>query len=169
MPPSPDSVPTPRELFRQFDAGLISRDEFQRAMKVHARELIEEMEDARLHPLEAMWEDVRNRAHAFKLSLKHGEQRLREVLAALSLLEEFPPARFLWNAAHLHVPLHCFFRGRREPAFRIVRMESASQALSVEVEYGKTDKPLATREMIRFRRNRRGKLQLESRTRLALS
>jgi exonuclease VII small subunit len=167
-PPAP-GVPTPRELFRQLDAGLISREEFQNAMRVHAEELIEEMEDAKLNPLLAMWEDVRNRATALKLSLQHGEARVREVLSALSMLDDFPPARFLWNATHPHVPLHCFFRSRREPTFRIVRLQSASQAISVEVEYGSADRPLATRELISFRRNRRGEMNLERRVPVAPS
>jgi hypothetical protein len=43
MTPASEPVPSPQKLFRLLDAGQISREEFQRLMAVHARELIEEM------------------------------------------------------------------------------------------------------------------------------
>ena len=161
--PDPNSVPTPRELFRRWEAGLMTREAFQAAMAVHARELIDEMVEAKLNPVQACIEEVSNRAAAFKLTVRHGEKLIRELLVALSLEHDFLPARFLWNANHHHIPLHCFFRSRREPVFRIIRMSSTPLWLTAEVEYGRAEKPLATREEFLYRRNRRGELQLERR------
>ena len=44
-------------------------------------------------------------------------------LGTLGAIETFPPAQILWNAGHADVPLHCFFRSKIEPVFRITRLE----------------------------------------------
>lgn len=158
-----NDVPTPRELFRRLDAGLISREEFQAAMAVHARELIQEIEEDHLNPVMAYLENLKARAVAMKLSIQYGEKLIREVLFALSMQETFPPARFLWNASHMHVPLHCFFRIGREPVFRIIRLNYTAQSALVEVEHGSADRAMARREEFTLRRNRRGELLVEQR------
>jgi hypothetical protein len=159
----PANIPTPRELFRRLDAGLLSREDFQSAMAVHARELIAEMEDVHRSPLQAYLDEISNRAAAVGLTLRHGEAKVREALSALASIEDFVMARFLWNAEHLHIPLHCLLRNRREPLLKIFKLESSAQWLAVEVEYGKAAAALTTREAFSFRRNRRGELQLETR------
>lgn len=170
MDPAADAskVPTPRELFRRWDEGTISREEFQKAMAVHAQELIHEIEEDKRNPVLAYLETVKARALAMKLSILHGEKLLREVLFALSMVEDFQPARFLWNAPHAHVPLHCFFRIGREPVFRIIRLNATAQSALVEVEYGSTQRAVAIREEFTLRRNRRSELMVETRRRVML-
>lgn len=163
-----NAVPTPRELFRRLDAGLISREAFQAAMAVHARELIQEIEEDHLNPVLAYLENLKARAVAMKLSIQYGEKLIREVLHALAMQEQFPPARFLWNASHTHVPLHCFFRIGREPVFRIIRLNHTAQSALVEVEHGAKDRAVAWREEFTMRRNRRGELLVEQRRRVML-
>jgi hypothetical protein len=103
------------------------------------------------------------------MTIRHGEAKVREALSALASVEDFVMARFLWNAEHLHIPLHCFLRNRREPLLKIVKLECSAQWLAVEVEYGKSATALTTREAFSFRRNRRGELQLETRKVIRLS
>jgi hypothetical protein len=129
-----------------------------------AQELIAEMEDDHLNPAEALLEQVLSRRAASKLSRKHDETIIREVLQALSELEDFPPARWLWNAAHPHIPLHAFFRSRRRPIFRVTHLEAMPQLVIVAVEYGVTGTDEVLAEDIRLRRDRRGRLGLERRT-----
>ncbi len=167
-PQNASQVPTPRELFRRWDAGEISREEFQVAMAVHARELIEEIEEDKRNPVLAYLETLKCRALAMKLTIQHGEKLVREVLLALSMVDAFPPARFLWNAAHTHVPLHCFFRVGREPVFRIIRLNAAAQSALVEVEHGSRERALSVREEFTLRRNRRSELLVEARRRVRL-
>lgn len=142
----------------------MSREQFREAMRDHALEIIDEMEEDRLNPLEAFMEQMLCRRAASKLLKQHEEALIREVLQALSELDDFPPGRRLWNAAHPHIPLHAFFRSKREPVFRIVSLEAMPQLITVCVEYG-TDQSRATlhREDIRLRRDRRGQLGLERR------
>jgi hypothetical protein len=146
-----------------LDAGQLTREEFQAAMKVHVRDLIREIEEVRRSPMQAYLDEIANRASAIKLTMKHGQKLVREALSALSMVEEFELARLLWNAHHLHVPLHCFLRSRREPVLRLMRLEAGPQWLTVEVEHGGAQSALTRREAFYFRRNRRGELQLESR------
>jgi hypothetical protein len=162
------NVPTPRELFRRWDAGELSREEFHAAMSVHARELIHEIEEDKRNPVLAYLEALKARAVAMKLSLQHGEKLLREVLLALSLVDDFLPARFLWNAGHAHVPLHCFFRISREPVFRIIRLNATHQSALVEVEHGSAQRAVAVREEFTMRRNRKSELLVEARRRVVL-
>ena len=99
-----------------------------------------------------------------KLLKQHEEAAVREVLQALSELDDFPPGRWLWNAAHPHIPLHAFFRSKREPVFRLISLDAMPQLVTVTVEYalGKSSSSLQ-REEIRLRRDRRGQLGLERR------
>lgn len=160
---SHDSLPSPRELFRALEAGSISREEFRQRMAEHSRELIEEMEEAHANPIAAFVEQLFNRHEANKLVRQHGEALLREVLFALAEMPNFPPARWLWNALHPHVPLYVFFRTRRAPLFRIIKMETWPQKISLRVEHGATEKDMATMETIELRRLRNGELVVEHR------
>ena len=107
----------PNILFREFESGRMSREEFHAAMSFHAIELIDEMEEDRRNPLEAFVETIRNKRLAHSLSRKHGEPAVREIFTVLAELSGFPPARLLWNASHRHVPLHCFLRMKKKSLF----------------------------------------------------
>lgn len=156
-------LPTPPELFRQFERGEISREELHATMAVHARELITEMEEERRHPVAAYLERLRNQAAVRRLVRKHGAALVREVLAVLGRLENFPPAQLLWNADHGDMPLHCFVRSRTEPVFRIVRMEVEPMKVRLRVEYGAHRRDLTTRETIRLQRDALLNLELAER------
>lgn len=138
-------------------------EDFRAAMAVHARDLIVEMEEDSLNPLAAFMEQMLCRRAATKLETKHGEALVREVLLALSELPDFPPGRWLWNAAHPHLPLHAFFRVNRAPVFRILMLEAMPQIVTLTVEHGPGSGADTIREEIRLRRDRRGQLGLERR------
>lgn len=141
----------------------MSREQFREAMKANAEEIIAEMEEDHLDPVTAFLEQMLCRRAASKLLKKHEEPLIREVLQALSEVDDFPPARWLWNAAHPHIPLHAFFRSKREPVFRIVSLEAMPQIVSVSVEYGAAVSGIVLCEQFRLRRDRRGQLGLERR------
>ena len=127
-------LPTPRQLAARFERGEIDRAEFQSQMAIHARELISEMEEEHLNPLSA-WMEMRLAKSTVKRLLKqHSAYRIREILSALSEAPGFPLARYLWNAPHPDVPLHCFFRIRREPVFRILSIRDHDAETEIEVE-----------------------------------
>lgn len=122
-------------------------------MALHARGLIAEMETERKNPKTSYLERLRNFAAARKLVKKCGAARLREILATMGQIEGFPPAQILWNAGHADVPLHCFFRSRIEPVFRIVRLEVAAMKVEIDVEYGPHEKSATIRESILLQRD----------------
>lgn len=156
-------LPTPPQLFRMFARGAMSREELHEAMGEHQRALIEEMGEARYNPIAFYMEYVRGKALARKLVKKHGEAAVREVLAALGEVREFAPANLLWNADHWDVPLYCFFRAKREPVFRIVRLEIDQVTAEVSVEHGSARRGAAVREVFRMRRDWSGVLVVEGR------
>jgi hypothetical protein len=151
--------PTPPQLFRRFENGEISREELHAALAVHARGIISEMVEAHRNPKTSYLERLRNFAAARKLSKKHGPARIREILATLGAIDGFPPAQILWNAGHADVPLHCFFRSKIEPVFRITRLDVQPMLVSLDVEYGPNDRARTIRESILLQRN--ALLQLE--------
>jgi hypothetical protein len=155
--------PNPRQLFHLLDTGQMTREEFREAMAVHARELIVEMEEDSANPLVAFVEQMLARRAAAKLVRKHGEAVVREVLFALSDIPDFAPGRWLWNAVHPHLPLHAFFRIKREPVFRIATLEALPQMITLTVEHGGAEGNATIREEFRLRRDRRGQLGLERR------
>lgn len=163
MLPSPEPVPSPQKLFRLWDAGSISREDFHRLMAVHARELIEEMEQAKKNPLMAWMHQLFNRREAARWAGGHGEALVREILFALADEESFPPSRWLWNATHPHVPLHVFFRAREMPRFRFLKLRATSQAVTVEIEHGGSDTAPPVREEFYLRRYRNMRLMVERR------
>ncbi len=135
-------IPQPPELFARFERGEIERDELQRLMALHAREIIEEMEEDYRHPAAAWWEGVLARRAMHRLQRTHGARLIREVLLALSTAD-FPAARFLWNADHPDVPLHCFLRMKRKPVFRLLSLHErgADCVVVFEAEGPEGEKP----------------------------
>lgn len=158
-----DPVPTPQQLFRWLDAGRITREEFREAMSVHTRELIQEMEQAHTNPLIAKFNELMNRREAWKWSRKHGEAVIREILFALMDEERFTPARWLWNVAHPHIPLHCFFRTRGTPLMRFLELTVRPQMVTVHIEHGGSETLPPTREQFTLQRNRRAQLFVQRR------
>lgn len=159
-----DVLPTPPVLIRQFERGLLTREELHEKMAIHARALIEEMEEEHANPLGSLVERWRNRHHASRLIAKHGERRVREVFHALSELEDFFPAGLLWNASHFHVPLHCFIRMQRAPLFRVKKMSSTPSSVTLEIEYSQHSNDLRHRETFHLVRNRRWLLEVVKRS-----
>jgi hypothetical protein len=156
-------LPTPAQLFREFERGRISRAQLHALMSEHAAELIAEMLEARRNPLAAWFDEQLSRQAAARLIRRHGEAVLREVLATLGELPHFPPARLLWNAAHPDVPLHCFLRTRREPVFRIVGFEAQAGVVNLRIEYGPAKRREAFRESMVLRRTPGGVLVVQAR------
>lgn len=154
-------MPTPPELFRRYERGELSREQFHAAMSIHAKELIDEMVEARKNPVASYLEHLRNRAAASRLSRRHGAGLLREVLATLGCLPDFPPSQLLWNAAHREVPLHCFIRSKHEPLFRILKLRHDVHRVRLVIEYGEKASPV--RETISLVRDRFQRLELEKR------
>lgn len=157
-------LPTPPELFRRYERGELSKEQLHAAMAMHAGELIDEMIEARKNPVAAYIEQLRNRTVAARLARRHGSTLLREILTALGVLTDFPPAQLLWNAPHREVPLHCFFRSKHEPLFRIVKLKAQPTKVRVVVEYGETSS--LVRETILLVRDRFQRLELSSRERV---
>lgn len=154
-------IPTPSQLFELFERGEIEREELQALMALHARELIQEMEEDYQHPAAAWMERLLAKRAASRLVRRHGERLLRELLGGLAEVADFPPARHLWNAAHPDVPLHCFLRIRREPVFRILSIDSKSGQITVTIEHGEAAKGKATRRTFLLKRDDRWKLRAE--------
>ena len=102
------------------------------------------------------------RRAAGKLVRRHGARLLREVLMALSEIQDFPPSRVLWNSGHLDVPLHCFFRMRREPVFRILGLESKSGEITVATEFGEAAKGRGTRRTFLLKRDQQWHLKAQA-------
>lgn len=154
---------TPRQIFRAFDSGRMTRQQFREAMRFHAEQLIEEMVEVNQNPLAAWMEMLKNRRQAWRLARQHGEPLVREIFVALSEVPEFPLANWLWNADRPQLPLYCFLRTRREPVFRVQRIDSAPFSLSVNIEYGSIKKADAVREKFTFQRDAYGRLEVRTR------
>lgn len=146
-------IPTPKQLFAQFERGEIAREELQALMAVHARELIFEMEEDYQNPAAAWIESLLARRSAGRLVRRHGSRLVREILVALAEVPDFPPARYLWNAAHPDVPLHCFLRMRREPVFRILNIDQRSDVIELLAEYGDGGRGRGTRRLFVLKRD----------------
>ena len=94
------TLPTPPQLFRQFERGDISREELHACLALHARDLIDEMEEARKNPKTSYLERLRNFSSARKLAKKHGRSRVREIFHTLGQVDGFPPVSY----THLTLP-----------------------------------------------------------------
>jgi hypothetical protein len=125
---------TPRQLAARFERGEIDRTEFQSQMAIHARELIAEIEEDHQNPMAAWIESRLAKATVKRLRRKHTDFRIREILTALSESPDFPLAKYLWNAPHRDVPLHCFFRIRREPIFQILSIREQADMTEIQLE-----------------------------------
>lgn len=145
-----------------FERGEIEREELQALMAVHAKELIAEMEEDYQNPAAAWIEGMLARQAARRLVWRHGRLLVREVLVALSDVPDFPPARYLWNASHPDVPLHCFLRMRREPVFRIVQLGRRGDVVDVTVEHGAAGRGSGTRRRFVLRRDDRWRLVVDT-------
>lgn len=145
--------PPPQKLFRQFEAGEITRAELQATCALHQREMIAEIEEMKLNPVAAYIEELLIKREADKIRREYGEGIVREVFIALAEVPDFPPAILLWNADHRDVPFHCFFRFRREPVFRLLKLKKETMTTTVEVEYGSIKRKLATREVFTLHRS----------------
>jgi hypothetical protein len=154
-------IPTPNQLFAQFERGEIEREELQALMAVHARELIAEMEEDYQNPAAAWIESLLSRRAAGRLVRRYGSRLIREILVALAEVPDFPPARYLWNASHPDVPLHCFLRMRREPVFRILNVAHRPDVVDLSVEYGDAGRGRGTRRMFVLRRDEQWRLRVE--------
>lgn len=154
-------IPTPNQLFAQFERGEIEREELQALMAIHARELIAEMEEDYQNPAAAWIEGLLARRAMGRLVRRHGSRMMREILIALSELGDFPPARQLWNAAHPDVPLHCYLRIRREPVFRILSLNHHQEQIDLTVEYGESGRGRGTKRMLVLKRDPQFKLRAE--------
>lgn len=153
-------LPTPNQIFARFEKGEIERDEVQALMAIHARELIAEMEDDYQNPAAALIEGLLARRAAGKLVRRHGSRLVREILTALAEVPDFPPVRHLWNAAHPDVPLHCFFRMRRVPVFRLVQITNRGREIEVAVEHGEAGRGRASRRTFLLKRDDRWCLEV---------
>lgn len=154
-------IPTPNQLIALFERGEIEREELQALMAVHARELIAEMEQDYQNPAAALLENLLARRAAGRLVRRHGSRLVREVLVALAAVADFSPARYLWNADHPDVPLHCFLRMRREPVFRIMGLESRADAIELLVEHGAAKRGRGTRRKFLLKRDAHWHLRAE--------
>ncbi len=146
-------IQSPRQIFASFERGEIEREEMQAMMSVHARELIAEMEEDYQNPAAAWIESLLARRAARRLVRRHSGRLVREVLAALADVPDFPPVRNLWNASHPDVPLHCFLRIRREPVFRILSIDAKGGEFLVLIEHGEAARGKGTRQTFRLRRD----------------
>ncbi len=132
-------------------------------MARHAEQLIEEMVENDRNPVAAYLENLRNRSAAARLIRHYGEPVVREILAALAEVPDFPPSNLLWNACHWDVPLQCFLRTRLEPVFRVLRIDDRRMEAIVTVEHGQASRRAATQEAFALRRDWRGYLVVEDR------
>lgn len=159
-------LPNPAQLFRLYESGTLTRAQLHAAMAWHASQILEEVAEARRHPVGALIEDQLARRAAKRLVRVHGEAELREAFAALAEVDDFGPAQLLWNVSHRDVPLHCFLRMRTEPVFRVLRFERDRMTVSLVVEHGKAAKKETTREEFLLMRDRWARMVVTARTRL---
>lgn len=146
---------TPPKLFDEFEAGTITRAQLHAGLAWHARELVDEIIEVHENPVAAWWETMLAKRIAARWVNRHGSWRIRHVLAALSRVPDFEPARFLWQALHADVPVHCFFRLRQRPLFRLTRLHNERGTLKVEVEYENSEGE-TVRSVFRLEHDRQG-------------
>lgn len=128
-------------------------------MAIHQQRLLVEIAEARQNPVLAYLDEKLSRFAASRLESRHGERLIRQVLTALAEIENFAPADLLWNAGHRDVPLYCFFRLRREPVFRLIRLKIDPLIVTAVVEHGRAAKRHTTRQEIQLLRDRYGNLR----------
>lgn len=128
--------PTPPQLFDDFETGKITRAQLHAGLAWHAEGLVEEIIEDHENPVAAWWDGMLARRAAARWTDRHGIWRIRHILAALAKVPDFEASRLLWNALHPDVPLHCFFRMRRQPVFQLLRIENRNGLIRVRVQHG---------------------------------
>ena len=156
-----EHLESPRKIFRLWHEGEIKREELQQRLAAHQRAILAEAEESRQNPIASYIEGLLTKRAAAKLIHQHGEANVREMLVALSELENFRLAAFLWNASHWDVPLHCFLRQKKAPVFRIKEMWVKSDRGEMLTQYGRPE--ALTHEQFRFSRHWRGHLEVVER------
>lgn len=154
---------SPNRLFALYDAREITREQWVEGMRQHFLLCFEEIEEDLTNPKLALLERWRCRTAAKSLLKHHTEAELREVFMALSFIDDFPPATYLWNADQLETPMYCFLRERREPVLRFIEVQISRMRAHVTIEYGNLKKKERVQERIEMRRNWQGVMVVESR------
>ena len=113
---------SPNRLFALYDAGEITREQWLEGMRQCALFCFKEIEEDLSDPKMAFLERWQCRAAAKRLLKKHTESELREVFTALSYIDDFPPATYLWNADQLETPMYYFLREKCEPVLRFIEI-----------------------------------------------
>lgn len=154
---------SPNRLFKLYQAGKITRPQWREGMRRHFQLALEEINDDRSDPHRALLETWRCKNAVRRLRKNHTEAELREVFMALSEIDDFPPAAYLWNADQPDIPLHCFLREKRSPVLRFSQMEIRRLTAELTIEYGALKSKRRVRETISLRRDWRGTMIVESR------
>ena len=154
---------SPTRLFTLYEAREITREQWLEGMRQHFLLCFEEIEEDLSDPKLAFLERWRCRAAAKQLLKYHTEAELREVFVALSFIDDFPPATYLWNADQLESPMYCFLRERREPVLRFIEVQISRMTAHVTIEYGNLKKKERVQESIGMRRDWLGVMVVESR------
>ena len=154
---------SPNRLFALYDAKEITREQWLEGMRQHFLLCFEEIEQDLSNPKLALLERWRCGAAAKRLLKSHTEAELREVFMALSYLDDFPPATYLWNADQRETRMYCFLRERREPVLRFLEVKISRLTAQVTIEYGNLNKKERVQESIGLRRNWQGIMTVESR------
>ena len=155
--------PTPRILVRQWQEGLIEREEMQRLMAEHQEAILREAEEYHRNPIAGYLEGLANKKMARHLIREHGEAAVRELLLAMSWLPDFQPSAYLWNADHWDVALPVFFRCKSGPVFRIKESLVRSSRAVLLIEHGSPKKSKTKRERVTFKRHWKGEMEVVGR------
>lgn len=161
---SRQSLIAPNRLLAHYRAGRISRAQWLAGMQLQFEAALREIEQNRRDPQRALLESWRCKAAARRLLKQAGQAEIREVMLALSAIDGFAPASYLWNADQRGTPLHCFLREKQEPVLRFRQLEITRTRAQLTIHYGAVKRPV--RESMLLRRDWRGILILESRDEL---
>jgi hypothetical protein len=153
----------PNRLLAWYRSGKITRVQWLEGMRQQFLLALLEIEEDRSDPHRAMLETWRCKTAARRLLKNSSEAELREVFVALSEIDDFAPATYLWNADQRDIPLHCFLREKREPVLRFRKMDISRLRAKLIIEYGGRKASQRVRETIVLRRDWRGSLMVESR------
>ncbi len=157
---------TPQRLLAEYENGTITLMQWRAGIRAHCEIALKEAEEELEEPKLALLELWRTKIAVKKLRKKNKDSAIREALFALSELDDFPPAVYLWNADQRSTPLHCFLRETRYPVIRFPIFKITQLRAEIEVEYGSLDKKLSTKEQILLERHWQGDLRLYSRTKI---
>ena len=68
--------PTPPQLFDEFEAGAITREQLHAGLAWHARELVEEIIEVHENPVAAWWDTMLAKRTAARWASRHGLWRI---------------------------------------------------------------------------------------------